>query len=99
MPDHFYVYPAYLARGRSRAAGRRVGEGEAIPDLTAEEIVQAARRLGFVAEVEADKEYPRDAGGLAGRVKVTKRKGTTKARFLHLVGAELRARRPTGGPR
>jgi signal recognition particle subunit SEC65 len=97
MPDHFYVYPAYLGRGHSRAGGRRVGANEALTDLTTEEIVQAARHLGFKAEVEAEKQYPRDAAVYAGRVKVTKRAGVTKAKFLHLIAAELRARRPTGG--
>ena len=99
MPDHFYVYPAYLSRGRSRAAGRRTGVEESVGDLTAEEIVQAARRLGFTAVIEADKDYPRDAEAYAGRVKITKRAGTSKARFLHLLSAELRARRPAGGIR
>jgi signal recognition particle subunit SRP19 len=97
MPDHFYVYPAYLGHGHSRARGRRVGADEALSELTAEEIVQAARRLGYKAEVEAEKQYPRDVNVPAGRVKVTKRAGVTKARFLHLVATELRARRPAGG--
>ena len=76
-----------------------MGVEESVPEVTADEIVQAARRLGYAAEVEPAKEYPRDAGSYAGRVKVTKRAGTTKARFLHLVSAELRARRPAGRPR
>ncbi len=99
MPEHFYVYPAYLVRGRSRAAGRRLKADDAVNELTTDEIVQAARRLGYTAVAEADKDYPRDAGAYAGRVKVTKRTGTTKARFLKLLGAELRARRPAGGAR
>jgi signal recognition particle subunit SEC65 len=99
MPDHFYVYPAYLGQGRSRTDGRRVGFEESVTEVTAEEIVQAARRLGYTAEVEPAKDYPRDAGSYAGRVKVQKRAGTTKARFLHLVSAELRAHRPAGRPR
>ena len=99
MPEHFYVYPAYLLRGRSRAAGRRLKSEEALTELTADEIVQAARRLGYTAVAEADKDYPRDPGAYAGRVKVTKRAGTTKARFLKLLGAELRAHRPAGGAR
>jgi signal recognition particle subunit SRP19 len=97
MPDHFYVYPAYLGESFSRAEGRRVGAREAVGELTVEEVVQAAKRLGFKAEVEADKEYPRDAGGAPGRVKVTKRSGVSKAKFLHLLAADLRARRPPGG--
>ncbi len=99
MPEHFYVYPAYLLRGRSRAAGRRLKAEEALNELTADEIVQAARRLGYTAVAEADKDYPRDAGAYAGRVKVTKRSGTTKARFLKLLSADLRAHRPAAGAR
>jgi len=97
MPDHFYVYPAYLARGRSRAEGRRLGAADSVPDVTAAEIVEAAHRLGFTAVVEADKDYPRDAASFAGRVKVTKQAGTTKSQFLRKLGAELRAHRPAGG--
>ena len=97
MADHFYVYPAYLLRGRSRAGGRRVKAEESVVELTAEEIVAAARHLGYTAVAEADKDYPRDAASFSGRVKVTKRAGTSKARFLRLLSAELRARRPAGG--
>jgi signal recognition particle subunit SEC65 len=98
MPDHFYVYPAYLLKSRSRAAGRRVKAEESVGELTAEEIVMAARRLGYTAVAEADKDYPRDAGSFGGRVKVSKRAGTSKARFLKLLSTELRTRRPSGGP-
>jgi signal recognition particle subunit SRP19 len=90
MPDHFYVYPAYLDRGLSRAEGRRVPEAEAFADLTAEEIAKAAQRLGYRAEVESDKQYPRRAWAAAGRVKVTKRSGTTKTGFLRPLAREIR---------
>jgi|SRR5271157_1411218 len=89
MPDHFYVYPAYLGRGLSRKGGRRVREPDSLPDLTAEEIVAAAKRLGFRVEVEAEKQYPRRFFDYAGRVKVGKKAGTTKARFLKDLAAEL----------
>jgi signal recognition particle subunit SEC65 len=97
MPDHFYVYPAYLGKGRSRSEGRRVGASESVPELTAQEILDAAKRLGYTAVIEADKDYPRDAGSYGGRVKVTKRSGTTKAKFLRLLSADLRAHPPAGG--
>ena len=94
MPDHFYVYPAYLGRGLSRKAGRRLPESEAIADATAEEIVQAAKRLGFQAELEAAKHYPRRFFAYEGRVKVTKKAGTTKTKFLRAIAAEVRRQRP-----
>ena len=95
MPEHFYVYPAYLEK-LPRASGRRVPESEAIGDVTAEEIVEAARRLGAKAELEASKQYPRRFFSYAGRVKVTKRPGTKKAQFLRALAAELRRRRAQG---
>jgi signal recognition particle subunit SEC65 len=99
MPDHFYVYPAYLGKGRSRSDGRRVGALESVPEVTVDQIVQAAKKIGYVAVAEADKEYPRDPGAYAGRVKVNKHSGVSKAKFLHLLAAELRAHPPTGGTR
>ena len=99
MPDHFYVYPAYLGRGLSRKGGRRVPEGQSLAELTAEEIVAAAKRLGFRAEVEADKHYPRRFFDYSGRVKVTKKGSTTKARFLKELAAELQKQRGASPPR
>ena len=96
MPDHFYVYPANLRRGISRSDGRRLPEGEALADVTTEEIVEAAKRLGYKAEPEPDKQYPRRFFTYAGRVKVTKRKGTSKSAFLRAVAADVRKHRPAG---
>ena len=96
MPDHFYVYPAYLGRGLSRSDGRRLPEADALPDVTTEEILDAAKRLGFKAEVEADKQYPRQFFTYAGRVKVAKRSGLTKTAFLRAVAADVR-RAPAAG--
>ena len=97
MPDHFYVYPGYLARGASRAAGRRVPVADTVADVTADDIVQAAKRLGYRAEVEADKQYPRTVPTFVGRVKVTKKAGVTKAEFLRLVAAEVGKLRGAAG--
>ncbi len=93
MPDHFFVYPAYLGRGLSRKGGRRVPEAQSVADLTTEEIAAAAKRLGFRAEVEADKQYPRRFFDYTGRVKVMKKGSTTKARFLRELAAEVHKQR------
>jgi len=97
MPDHFYVYPSYLGRGLSRADGRRLPEADAVADVTVDEIVQAAKRLGYKAEAETEKHYPRRFFAYEGRVKVTKRPGTTKTTFLRAVAADVRKHRPAGG--
>lgn len=99
MPDHFFVYPAYLQRGLSRAAGRRVPSEEALSDLTAEEIVEAARHLGAKATAEPGKHYPRRFFDYGGRVRVTKTSGRSKAEFLRALAGEVRRRRGAGGPR
>jgi signal recognition particle subunit SEC65 len=94
MPDHFYVYPAYLAKDLPRAMGRRIPRAGAPSDVTAEEIAQVARAMGFKAEVETDKHYPRQFYTYAGRVKVVKKGGITKGRFLSQLAHELARRRP-----
>lgn len=99
MPDHFYVYPAYVDRSVSRADGRRVPSGAGVPDATAEEIVTAAKKLGFKAEVETGKQYPRRAFDFRGRVKVTKRAGSTKEKFLRALAEELARARGAGARR
>ncbi len=99
MPDHFYVYPAYLGAGLSRRGGRRLSAPQAIPDVTIEEIAAATKRLGLKAEIEADKHYPRQAFVYGGRVKVTKKAGTTKAKFLKALATELNRQRTSSGKR
>ncbi len=96
MPDHFYVYPAYLGRGLARSDGRRLPEADALVEVTSQEILDSARRLGFKAELEADKQYPRRFFTYAGRVKVTKRAGTSKIGFLRAVAADVKKHRPAG---
>jgi signal recognition particle subunit SRP19 len=95
MPDHFYVYPAYLQKGLSRAQGRRVPAEEALTDLSAEELVEASKKLGAKAVVEGDRHYPRRFFDYAGRVKVTKASGKSKATFLRALAAEVRRARAT----
>ena len=97
MPDHVYVYPAYLTQTLSRRSGRRVPASQAVAEVTAEEIVEAARRLGHTATLESEKQYPRQFFSYAGRVKVAKKAGVTKAKLLKALATELRRSRPAGG--
>jgi signal recognition particle subunit SEC65 len=97
MPDYFYVYPAYLAKGLSRADGRRLPADRALVDVTADEIALAAKKLGYKAEAEPAKHYPRQFFTYAGRVKVTKRAGATKTAFLTAVAVELARARTAAG--
>lgn len=96
MPDYFYVYPGYLSEGASRREGRRVPAPLAVKDVTAEEIVEAARKLGYKVELQATKHYPRQFYTFAGRVKLAKRGTTKKTEVLRALVNEIRRARPAG---
>src|SRR5262249_38323968 len=90
-PDHFYVYPSYLERGGPRRLGRRVPASDAVAEAPVDAIVAAARSLGFTAEAEGGKQYPRAAHRFAGRVKVQKKAGGAKTAALRQIAHALRA--------
>lgn len=95
MPDHIFVYPAYLDRAGPRRLGRRVPATGAVEAVTSDRILAAARSLGYTAELEDQKQYPRQVPAYAGRVKVTKKAGTTKSALLReIAGALARAPPP-----
>ena len=96
MPEHFYVYPAYLEK-LPRSDGRRVPAADGLVEVTAEELLAAARKLGAKAELEADKQYPRRFFAYAGRIKVAKSPGRTKTEFLRALAHELRRQRGQAG--
>jgi signal recognition particle subunit SRP19 len=98
MPDHIYVYPAYLAKERTQAAGRRVAKEIAVPEVTLEAIVSAAKHLGYSAEPQPEKNYPRRFFEYAGRVKITKKAGVSKTRLLRLLAEEMVRHPFQGGP-
>jgi signal recognition particle subunit SEC65 len=97
MPDHFYVYPAYLSKTGSRALGRRVPLPDAVPEATLEQITKAASSLGYKAEAEPGKQYPRQFYRYAGRVKVSKKPGVAKTQFLKELVRELRRQETPSG--
>jgi signal recognition particle subunit SEC65 len=96
MPDHFYVYPAYLGKGLSRRGGRRLADPDAVSDVTVDEIAAAAKRLGLKVEIESDKQYPRRFFAYEGRVKIAKRGGASKTSLLRAIAADVRKHRPAG---
>jgi signal recognition particle subunit SEC65 len=93
MPDHFYVYPAYLDGATPRALGRRVSTGDAAPNVTLAEVVAAALSLGVKVTAEPDKQYPPRFFTYAGRAKVPKKAGLTKTKFLRDLAKEIHRRR------
>jgi signal recognition particle subunit SRP19 len=98
MPDHFYVYPAYLLKSSSRSLGRRVPDSVAVSEVNLEQIVAAAGGLGYRVHPEPEKQYPRQFYRYAGRVKVTKKVGVSKAKFLRDLAEALRKQADSGEP-
>ena len=96
MPDHFYVYPAYLEGGGPRSLGRRVPAAGAPTDVTLEEMLAAATALGAKATAEPEKQYPAQFHRYGGRIKVAKRAGVTKSAFLKELAHEIGRRRGAG---
>lgn len=90
MPDHFFVYPEYLLRGSSRALGRRVPSDLALAEVNLDQIVAAARALGYKVEPEPGKQYPRQEYRFAGRARVTKNGRESKAAFLRRLAEQLK---------
>ena len=97
MPEHFFVYPAYLDKSQPRSMGRRIPGADAPSEVTPDEIVAAALALGVKAVAEPDKQYPRTFFTYSGRVRVTKNKGLTKAKFLRDLAREITRRRGSAG--
>ncbi|MCI4347582.1 MAG: signal recognition particle subunit SRP19/SEC65 family protein, partial [Thermoplasmata archaeon] len=79
----------------SRADGRRVPSAHAPSSASVEQILAAAKSLGFQAVAEPERGYPRQGSADVGRVKVTKRSGVTKTKLLRLLADEVRK---SGGP-
>ncbi|MCI4330525.1 MAG: signal recognition particle subunit SRP19/SEC65 family protein [Thermoplasmata archaeon] len=96
MPDHFYVYPAYLLKSGSRALGRRVPTEVALPEVNVDQIMAAASSLGYRVVSEPDKQYPRQFYRYSGRVKVVKKAGVSKAKFLRELAETVRRRAEAG---
>lgn len=96
MPDHFYVYPAYLAAGATRRGGRRVPAASSVKgEISLDQMAEAARALGYEVEVEEGKSYPRTFWQGSGRLKVQKKGTDPKTAFVRRLAQELQRRSPT----
>ena len=83
-------WPQYFDSKRSRGDGRRLPKQFALEKVTPKEIAQAARDLGYSAEIEPSLKYPRtwyDDGN--GRVLIDT-KGKKKSKVLTDLAKELR---------
>ncbi len=54
------IYPLYLNAKKTEAEGRRVGKARCVDNPTSNEIAEACKKLNYAAQVELDKNHPRD---------------------------------------
>ncbi|MHA1294434.1 MAG: signal recognition particle subunit SRP19/SEC65 family protein [Promethearchaeota archaeon] len=85
-------WPQYFDLKRSRGDGRRLPKNLAIEKVTPEDIAKAARRLGYVAQIEKGYKYPRTWWDSPGRVLVETR-GKKKSKVLYELAKEIRKMR------
>jgi signal recognition particle subunit SRP19 len=85
------LYPTYFDSSRSREEGRRVPRNLAVDSPTVEEIVDAAKRLGYRVEVERGVAHPSRPWRREGRVLILG--GGRKTAIVNAVAQEIRAHR------
>ena len=74
-------WPQYFDAKRSRSKGRRISKKFAIEKITPNDILKAAKHLGYEAHFEKGYQYPRSWWDDPGRVSIDT-KGKKKSRVL-----------------
>ncbi len=86
---YLIFWPQYFDAKRSRSNGRRLPRKFAIDKVNLEEMVKAARNLGYHAETESSYKYPRSWWEDPGRV-IIDAKGKKKSKVMLEVAKEIR---------
>ncbi|MHA1147693.1 MAG: signal recognition particle subunit SRP19/SEC65 family protein [Promethearchaeota archaeon] len=82
-------WPQYFDAKRSRSQGRRIPKHFAIEKVSTKDIAVAAKRLGYIAQIESSYKYPKTWWESPGRV-VINTKGKKKSKVLLEVAKEIR---------
>ncbi|MFX0038669.1 MAG: signal recognition particle subunit SRP19/SEC65 family protein [Promethearchaeota archaeon] len=82
-------WPQYFDAKRSRSNGRRIPKKFALDKVNLEEIVKAAKNLGYQAEIERGYKYPRSWWEDPGRV-IIDTKGKKKSKVNLELAKEIR---------
>lgn len=82
-------WPQYFDAKRSRSKGRRLPKKFAVDKVTLADITQAARKLGYHAEIEKNYKYSKTWWDDPGRV-VIDAKGKKKSKVLLEMAKEMK---------
>lgn len=84
------VWPEYIDSTRTRSQGRRIPSNLAAPEVTVKILKEAADTVGLEAEVQQEKQYPRDWSGSSGCLVVANPEGHKKKRLLLTLAKGVR---------
>ncbi|MBY9014751.1 MAG: signal recognition particle protein Srp19 [Candidatus Lokiarchaeota archaeon] len=82
-------WPQYFDAKRSRSKGRRIPKKYAIEKINTNDILKAAKRLGYEAHYEKGYQYPKTWWDDPGRVSIDT-KGVKKSKVLIDVAKEIK---------
>ena len=82
-------WPQYFDAKRSRSKGRRIPRKFAIEKINNDDILKAAKRLGYEAHYEKGYQYPRTWWDDPGRVSINT-KGKKKTKVLIDVAKDIK---------
>lgn len=85
-------WPQYFDAKRTRSQGRKVPKNFAIEKVNPKDIAAAAKKLGYIAQIENSYKYPKSWWDPPGRV-VINTKGKKKSKVLLEVAKEIRKNR------
>ncbi len=85
------LYPVYFDVSRSREKGRRVSKSMAVANPTAEEIRDAAKKLGYRVEVEQHAAHPSQPWKAEGRLLILG--GGRKTEIVRAIAQKLKSQR------
>lgn len=82
-------WPQYFDLKKTRAQGRRVPKKFAIEKVSTKDLMMAASKLGYSAQLESNYRYPRSWWGEPGRVAIDT-KGKKKSKVLLEIAKEIK---------
>lgn len=84
------VWPEYIDSTRTRSQGRRIPSNLAAPEVSVKVLKEAADTIGLEAEVQLEKQYPRDWSGSSGCLVIANPEGHKKKRLLLMLAKGVR---------
>jgi signal recognition particle subunit SRP19 len=90
--DHFVLWLDYFNKNLSRRKGRKVGREFAVFDPTIEDLVEAARSVGYdpVKDETNDRaRYPRRSFVRSGYIMILRKDGFAKSSALHSIAEKM----------